>query len=237
MVVSNIFYFLVVKSLGPLHLHGFQPGPFPSAVRDVMPRDMQIPDDELRQVVIGEDEHRKLLRFCDPMIMLLPRLGKCPTALHSWGSQVLPCPCGCRPVGFSDEVLASRGVCGVFLTLDQMVCLDGHEYKQLRHLHPSELAVLTGTPIPPQWPQSLKLTLCRLGQQAAPFQSVWIAGQLHRHLDEYFGTTPVFDYDSCLWNLMTLVIDQAKALFQVDPSTFGSDDTAGGDFGEDFQFD
>ena len=213
---------LLVKTLGPLKLHGFVSGPFPAVVKDVMPRTMSMPDEELAQLLVNVDEHRRLLRFCDPSTMWLPRISKCPTALHSWGSQVLPCPCGCRPHGFSDEVLASRGVYGVFLPMDQMTLVDDQEHRMIRHLHPSELAILTGTPIPVRWPKSLKLTLCGLGQQASPLQAVWVAGQVQKHLDLVFGHARPHDFESSFWDLMSLVVDQCKALF-ADSSAASSD--------------
>ena len=36
-----------------------------------------------------------------------------PTALHSWGSALRPCPCGCRAGGFSDTRLKAGGLRGV----------------------------------------------------------------------------------------------------------------------------
>ena len=178
-----------------------------------MPREMPLTDEDFDQLVIKENEHRRLIEFCDPTSMILSRCSKCPTALHSWGAQVLSCPCGCRPNGFSDDVLRTRGVYGVFMPVDQMTVVDGNEHRMIRHLHPSELAILTGTPIPVRWPQSLRLTLCGLGQQASPLQAVWVAGQVQKHLDVFFNHPIPFDFEGAFWSMLSLVVDQSKALF------------------------
>ena len=143
---------------------------------------------------------------------MLPRNAKCPTALHSWGSQVLPCPCGCRPTGFSASTLGARGIYGVFIPQDGTTDIDGVAHQQFRHVHPSELAVLTGTPIPRDWPP-LRLALCGLGQQASPLQAVWIAGQVHRMIDAFFGDLVLFDYLRAFRTLIAIVDRQSKALF------------------------
>ena len=90
---------------------------------------------------------------------------KLPTALHSWGSQIYPCPCECRPA-FADERLR-KGISGVLVP-----CPDPPlDRPAWRHLHPKELAVLNGCD--PGWDfgPSLRLSLALLGQVASPFTS------------------------------------------------------------------
>ena len=203
---------LMVGALGPFRLRGWFSRPFPSVVKDVLPHAMSLTKDEADQLVIHGDELEKLSAHCHLQAMELPRCSKCPTALHSWGSQVLPCPCGCRSSGFSDATLASRGVFGVFMPLDDLVH-DGEGFRRAhRHLHPSELAVLTCAPIPALWPPSLRLALCGLGQQASPLQAVWIVGQVRQHLDKLFETKPIFDVEHGFHKIMQCVIKQAKQL-------------------------
>ena len=149
--------------------------------------------------------------------MTLPTRGKCPTALHSWGSQVLPCPCGCRPHGFSDHTLCARGVYGVFLPSDGSHVLGDDSFQRIRHLHPSELAVLTGCPVPQVWPEPLRLSLCGLGQQASPLQAAWISGQVRSMLDRFLGISPVLDFHAVLRRLMVVITDQCQCLFP-DPT-------------------
>ena len=207
---------LMVSVLGPLNLRGWTPGPFPSVVKDVMPHAMVLSDEDFDQLVIKSEEHDKLSAHCNMHAMELPRTAKCPTALHSWGSQVLPCPCGCRSAGFSNATLAARGIFGVFMPLDDLV-KDGEGLRRgYRHLHPSELAVLTCTPVPDAWPP-LRLALCGLGQQASPLQSVWIVGQVKCHLDRLFGAQSPYCFEQGLMHVMQIVLEQSRSLFD-EPS-------------------
>ena len=207
---------LMVSALGQFRLKGWSPGPFPSVVKDVMPHAMEVTDVDFDQLVIKQDEHDKISAHCNMHAMELPRSSKCPTALHSWGSQVLPCPCGCRDSGFSSSTLASRGIFGVFMPLDALV-QDGDGWRRgYRHLHPSELAALTCTPIPKSWPAPLRLSLCGLGQQASPLQAVWIVGQVKRHLDQLFVADPVFDVEAAFLRIMHRVVSQSRELFVDD---------------------
>ena len=205
---------LMVTSLGKLHLRGFVPGPFPAAVKDVMPRALSLDPSEAQQLVLSPDEYVKMSKYTDLTKLVLPRSGKCPTALHSWGAQVTACSCGCRNASFSESSLATRGIYGVVIPIDDSVTdVNGKEVPSFRHLHPSELAILTGVPLPQEWPSSLRLILTGLGQQAAPFQALWVAGQVHRHLDSIFGIEPAFVVETAFETLMKIVIDQAKDLF------------------------
>ena len=204
---------LSVASMGSLKLVDFPSCPHPKCVYDILPRPFDMPESDLQQIIASYDEHRVLLKYCDPKAMILSAGSKCPTALHSWGSQVLPCPCGCRPSGFSDSTLSSRGIYGVFMPSEGSHVVGDDSFQRIRHLHPSELAALTGCPIPTVWPQPLRLALCGLGQQASPLQAVWIAGQLHRMLDRFLGFPHAFDYHTALYELMRSVSEQAQDLF------------------------
>ena len=203
---------LMVASLGVLKLSGFAPGPYPSVVKDVLPRAMPVTVEDFRQLVFSHDEHCRFRKFCDLQKLILPRQAKCPTALHSWGSQVTVCPCGCRTHPFSDATLSSRGIYGVFMPLDDPVTVDNQQVPGFRHLHPSELAILTCVPLPNEWPSSLRLTLAGLGQQANPLQATWIAGQVHRHLDLVLGLPSPFDFDAAMADLIKIVVFQSKEL-------------------------
>ena len=203
---------LMVASLGDLKLSGFVPGPYPSVVQDVLPKAMTVSVEEFQQLFLSHEEHCRFRQFCDLHKLILPRKAKCPTALHSWGSQVTVCPCGCRSHPFSDATLSSRGIYGVLMPIDDPVTIDDKQVMGFRHLHPSELAILTCVPLPNEWPRPLRLILAGLGQQANPLQSTWVAGQVHRHLDLVLGVSPPFDFDAAMVDLIKIVISQAKEL-------------------------
>ena len=67
-----------------------------------------------------------------------------PTALHGWGNQVYPCPCGCRKHGFSEARLSNKGLCAVLLPIQ-----GGY-----RHLRPAECVLLCGKCVW-DWPWSV----------------------------------------------------------------------------------
>eukprot|EP00438_Fugacium_kawagutii_P013138 Skav233642 [mRNA] locus=scaffold2779:446218:453058:- [translate_table: standard] len=100
-----------------------------------------------------------------------------PTATHSWGSELLPCPCGCRSAGFRSERLNDKGLYG------QLVSVPASERQHVRasdtvvrHLHAREVAILNG--LDPRQVEDLpgqqRLMLAGVGQLASPLQSGWV---------------------------------------------------------------
>ena len=111
---------------------------------------------------------------------------RAPCALHAWGSQLGPCPCGCRPCGLSPHRLESKGVHGVVIP---MACSgDGFGF---RHIHPNECLALQGVDPCIDYGDDLKLTLSAAGQCASPLQSCWIFAQLRSHFVALKGLTEV----------------------------------------------
>ena len=108
-----------------------------------------------------------------------------PTATHSWGSQLLPCACGCRKGGFTTERLEKKGSYGVLIPLGKEITLDGVELSCMRHPHPEEIALLNG--LDPRHVQNLqskelRLLLAGVGQLGSPLQSGWIMGNILKQL-------------------------------------------------------
>ena len=124
---------------------------------------------------------------------LLNMKGLMPCALHSWGSQVLPCPCGCRSEGLASSRLQSRGLFGVLAP-----CLALHDLpldssqSQFRHLHPKEAALLCGLDPMLSWSENLRLNLGAVGQLASPIHANWVFNHVKRALQKaQFGFTEV----------------------------------------------
>ena len=156
--------------------------PFPAKVRHLLPQPLECGDDDMKELLLTEREMRLLLELVPNVRdLLLPANAKCPTCLHSWGSQFDKCPCGCREA-FSMDTLRSRGVYGVFVPTNETIDLDEVEYPWLRHVHPTELAWLNGMIAPEAWPMPLRLSLAGLGQQACPIQSLWVGAQVARQV-------------------------------------------------------
>ena len=102
---------------------------------------------------------------------------KLPTALHSWGGQVIACSCGCCLSGFSNDLLRDRGIYA------QIVAIPGDESEvTYRHLHVVEVCILCGVPPVQSWGENARLNLAAAGQMATPMHSIWIASSIKRHL-------------------------------------------------------
>ncbi len=161
-------------NLKPLPMHGY-----PTMVKQLLPSDLVLSEEQLAELELDPEELRRFLRVNpDLSKMLLNRNGVAPTFLHSLGSQVKACECGCRASGFSDAQL-SRGLFGILCVVPGEV--DGKS--RFRHPHPDEVAILTAVPVPVEWPGSLRLMLAGLGQQASPPHALWIGSQVMQYLE------------------------------------------------------
>ena len=99
-----------------------------------------------------------------------------PTALHSWGSPLTACPCGCRSAPFRWERLQESGICSVLVPFKQE---DGGRH--FRFPSAAEVALLCGlTPCLAYGDPRLSLTL--IGQLASPLQAAWIGVQIASRL-------------------------------------------------------
>ena len=102
-----------------------------------------------------------------------------PTALHSWGAALRPCPCGCRSGGFSDLRLQAGGLRGVGVPSGLLGVL--------RFLHPCEAAFLNSLSPAFRFLRGARAGLCLVGNISAPIQAHWVfansqrwsASQLH----------------------------------------------------------
>ena len=99
--------------------------------------------------------------------------GQMATALHSCGSQLGPCPCGCRLHAFTEERLTKGGLQGLLVRLAGFAKCGHILYPSYRHVHPDELALLNGMLPGYEW-ENPKMALCALGQLASPLQSGWL---------------------------------------------------------------
>ena len=99
-----------------------------------------------------------------------------PCILHSYGSALTKCPCGCRKGGFLQSRLLADGLRGFFV-------IDSTTQKY-RYLHVREAALLCG--IDPQFNfgSSARNGLCLVGQCASPLQAFWMGLHLRQ---AFFG--------------------------------------------------
>ena len=108
---------------------------------------------------------------------------KCPTALHSWGSPLDPCPCGCRLQSFSWPRLQQFGLRGIGIHSELL--------GEVRYLHPLELCFLNTVPLHYQHLPHVKAAMCLIGQLAAPMQSLWVSALIKRWASGVFQAGPV----------------------------------------------
>ena len=200
--------------LGRVQLRDFPEVPHPLRVRDVLPEPLQLSLEELSELQLTPHEYARMLQFGQPSTMILDFDGVCPTFVHSCGSQVLECPCGCR-LPFTNDTLSRKGVFGVLLPCSGTITVNGEIHPALRHPHPVEVAILTGCQLPVLKPHSLRLWLSGLGQQATPFQSMWIAVQIRSHIERYIGGFENCDPQQVLLDFTLDVQDMAAHCLQI----------------------
>ena len=204
---------LSAPMIGSVHLRKCPLLSQPSTVGMIMNGPMNIPEDELSQLEIGEEEYSKILMYVDDIKSLfLKTQTKAPTALHAWGAQVIACPCDCRPA-FSDSTLASRGIYGVVIPIPGIIHINGRAFPRIRHPHPSEVAAWNCVPVDFSWPSNMRLVLTGLGQMATPVHAAWISSQLKMHIEQLLYGVLSSDCHRVLDNIRLDVLLQCKNLF------------------------
>ena len=200
--------------IGPVKIPAFPTGSS-LVVRDLMPYVHRWPANDEAQLILQDLEIEKFQLGGQMLRQHQVRPdAKLPTALHSWGNQTLPCACECRPTGFSDELLASKGI---YAQLLQLPASEG-QAGAWRHMHVLEVSLLNGVPLNLQWGGNQRLNLCAVGQMACPMQSIWIAASLARHVHMLFTETAPADPMALLQMLKQEVMTQGRDLFPNVPS-------------------
>ena len=160
----------------PAHLPTLQLPVWPQlseyrVVGDVIPVWPQWADEVEQELQWDEKEQEA---FSDPDLgptsRVLVSTQPCPTALHSWGNVLRPCPCGCRPQAFPREVLLGTGLRGVGVP--------SAKDRAVRHLHPQEAGLLNGLLPSHPLPAAPRAALCLVGQLTSPMQAIWV----HAHI-------------------------------------------------------
>lgn len=146
-------------------------------VRDLMPYVQAWPLEEVEQLALTDHEFDAFTANGVPIRKYCVKMDqKLPTALHSWGGQVVPCACECRQTGFSQSMIESKGIFAQIVPIPAAQQTPGGP--KFRHLHAKEVALLCGMPPKQSWSSDQRLNLCGVGQLASPLQAVWIASQI-----------------------------------------------------------
>ena len=202
---------LTASTLGSVPLKPLPVLMHPTCVRQVLPFDLPISQTSLDQLILQGSELERFLSF-QPNLesMLLKRGSVCPTILHSMGSQVVGCECGCRTMGFSDNTLSTRGIYGILCRVTSTP--GAAEAGSFRHPHPDEIALLTAVPLQEQWPSNVRMVLAGLGQQANPAQMLWVMTQALLHVETLLLGTSAICPRKCLDQYLDQMRIQAKDL-------------------------
>eukprot|EP00435_Cladocopium_sp_Y103_P015513 s1799_g3.t2 len=121
----------------------------------------------------------------------------CPTALHSWGNALYPCPCGCRSQGLSANMLRSKGLRGI------EVC-SGTWPHHARHLHPKELQLILAFPPIEAVHADARAHLAMFGNSVSPIHGLWI----FCHLLDFFGLSANASPRVCLRDYLVKILHQ-----------------------------
>ena len=177
---SRWWVVLTSDFVGPIELLGSDFLRDAMRVRQVFPSPCHwSPIDEMQLSLTCEEQIAFQVSDDRASPFLLNINGTCPTALHAWGSQYGPCPCGCRSQKLAASRIDEKGLFGV-ITRSALACDGSFHY---RHLHPSELAALVGMDPVLHYDDDMKLGLCALGQLASPLQSSWVFAQIFTRLE------------------------------------------------------
>ena len=142
------------------------------------------------------------------------------TSLHSCGSQLGPCACGCRQFAFHDDRLMQKGLHGLLVRLTGTARCGTNTYPCFRHVHPAELALLNGMNPNMPWGEDMKMALCALGQLASPIQATWVGSLLMKHLQTLEGSPKIVDPHQNLLSWITVVLQGRDEVFgtQTNPN-------------------
>ena len=153
----------------------WQPSPNLRTVGEIL----QVPEQggkAVEQLLLTQHEHSEFSQRKPLDTFVLRANMAMPTALHAWGAQVLPCPCGCRPFPFRASRLDQK-LCAVLLRVE------GAGEVKYRHLTPAEAALLCGLDPDVLPGDDARLELTLVGQLASPLQSCWVFSSLRQSCD------------------------------------------------------
>lgn len=203
---------LSARPLGPIHFEDLPESKDYKIVADVMGAPCAWPETEIAALELSLYEHHKI-HCCSKGLesLLLDGASPLPTALHSWGNQCYGCACGCRGA-FSEKRLTERGVFAVLVALGQTIKHEGHVFPRCRHLHPSEVALLSGAKAI-NWGGAMRLGLAAAGQMASPLQAVWVCAHVMSQVSKFLQVPVEATPSECLAALRASIVHECQQLW------------------------
>ena len=132
-----------------------------------------------------------------------------PCALHSWGSQVVGCKCGCRTRGLSEQRLREKGLFGCIVHS----CGTDTKSSVLRHVHPNEVMMMYGIDPIVDFGVDPRLSLAAAGQMASPLQAAWIFSALEMRLLELRHVPTSFHAEAQIQAFMTWILMRGRQVW------------------------
>ena len=173
------------------------------------------------------DEKQLLLKPCERPAFgvedgtcvkyLLNHESQAPCALHSWGSQLLACECGCRSNGLSMRRLEEKGLFGLLVRSASDSC-----YQEVRHIHPNECLALQGFDPVIDFGDRPRLTLAAAGQMASPLQAIWVFSCLADKLSQLQFNATMFGPKLQFHAYQAWVLMRCRQVWPVDAENVDS---------------
>ena len=209
---------LSAPAIGKIHINACTGFPDLSTVEHVLPSIRKWPSSEEQELHLSPVELEAFRVGDNPgKSYLLNRKGLMACALHCWGSQLHPCPCGCRAQGLSPMRLESRGLYGVLV----VSAATGN----VRHLHPQEAAALCGLDPNLWWGPECRLALGAVGQLASPIQAVWVFSHAMKALQQAQWQRTTLDPKTALMAYRTWLLARCRHLLSDCESRFPASET------------
>ena len=162
--------------------------------------ELALDERELEAFGVHSDSHHKyVLNFASVA----------PCALHSWGSQVVACRCGCRRSGLSERRLRDKGLFGCLVCSCATAFLDS----RIRRLHPNEVNMLCGLDPVLDFGTEPRLTLAASGQMASPLQACWIFAALDLKIQQLQGLDVTFGAEARLQAFMSWLLMRGRQVW------------------------
>ena len=183
----------------PFHLMPLPSQLIPPTVNDLLPCLPDWPEEEISQIKLDSYEYGKFQQFGGIGPNCVNSRAPMSTALHGWSCQLIPCPCGCRKFPLADVRLSEKGLFGALVHCPGNMQTPEGIVQNIRHLHPWEIALLSGIVPDKLWGPQLRFSIAALGQMATPIQSLWVVAQFKKHLLEGFLEIPAPKPEEVMW--------------------------------------
>lgn len=207
---SRAWWLLTSPMLGKISLDVWPKIPFVTTVRHVIPSIQPWDCDDEDDLALTDVEKTAFGVGSNNVSRFMLNFESCaPCALHSWGSQMHACQCGCRLAGLSEHRLKDKGLFGCLVHS----CPTETKESLIRHVHPNEVMMLCGFDPIIDFGSSTRLTLAAAGQMASPIQTAWVFATLEEKIQQIRGFSPTFKAEAQLHAFLTWLVMRGRQVW------------------------